>query len=373
MRVSIDCRYVRERPSGIGNYVQALLDRIPALAPDDSFQLWASPKLDRSLSASPNVTQVEVSAQANNIPTLAWPQRLVDLHGVNVLHAPFNILGRGYSCATVVTIHDLMWLLEPKLCEASWWRRLYQVPFYRAGLLGALQGATRIVAISKATADVIAQHFPLALGRVRVIAHGIEASFRPPADPEAVTARAAELIGCEGPFLLVVGQNAPYKNHLAVVEAFAAASLPANTRLVFVQRLNPGGPISRTARAHGVSDRVVWLPQLADDDAIMLMQSALALVQFSRCEGFGMPALEAMACGTPVIASDIPALSEVLGAAGIKVGLRVEQLASAMARLVAEPSWREDLCGIGLERAGDFSWEKSARLHLELYREAAQH
>jgi len=85
-----------------------------------------------------------------------------------------------------------------------------------------------------------------------------------------------------------------------------------------------------------------------------------------------MPALEAMACGTPVIASDIPALSEVLGPAGIKVGLQVEQLASAMARIVNEPSWREDLRGIGLERAAEFSWDKSARQHLELYREAAR-
>jgi len=372
MRVSIDCRYVRERPSGIGAYVQALVDRIPALAPDDSFQLWASHKLDRPLSSAPNVTQVEVSAQANNLPTLAWPQRLVDLSGIDVLHAPFNILGRGIACPTVVTIHDLMWLVEPTLCETAWWRLLYQVPFYQFGLLCALRHATRIVAISNATADAIGARYPLALGRVRVISHGIEAKFCLPSEPDSVRERAIELTGGDGPFLLVVGQNAPYKNHVAVVEAFAAAALPEATRLVFVQRLNPGGPIYRRARERGVADRVVWLSQLSSEDAIVLLQAALALVQFSRCEGFGMPALEAMACGTPVIASDIPALSEVLGPAGIKVGLQVEQLASAMARIVNEPSWREDLRGIGLERAAEFSWDKSARQHLELYREAAR-
>ena len=100
MRASIDARYLRERPSGIGAYVRALVDRIPALAPDDSFQLWVHPRATRPLTRAPNVSEHVVRSGANSLPTLLWPSRLVDLEGVDVLHEPFNLLGRGVRAAT---------------------------------------------------------------------------------------------------------------------------------------------------------------------------------------------------------------------------------------------------------------------------------
>src|SRR5262245_1180035 len=107
MRFSIDCRYVRERPSGIGRYVRALIDRVPALAPNDRFYLWTDPSAPHPLTAFSNVDETVVSAPANGMRTLLWPARLVDLRGVDVLHLPFNLLGRGIDAPTVVTIHDL--------------------------------------------------------------------------------------------------------------------------------------------------------------------------------------------------------------------------------------------------------------------------
>jgi glycosyltransferase involved in cell wall biosynthesis len=379
MRISMDCRYIRERPSGIGAYVQALLERLPALDPSSTFQLWTHPAARGTLATRPGLSEVVVHAGANSPATLLWPSRLVDLRGVDVLFAPFNLLGRGLRLPTVVTIHDLMWLLTPEACEGRSLLTPAQALFYRDGILRALREATRLVAISRATADAIALVAPDALPRTRVIHHGVEPRFRPPSDRDALRARLHARHSIDA-YFLVVGQNSPSKNHGAILEAFAAARLDRRVKLVLVQRLyaRRGPPLARgvaldeRARELGIGDRVSFVSGLSGEEVVELIQGALALVQYSRFEGFGMPALEAMACGTPVVASDIPPLVEVLGGAGLHATLAPSSLAEALGRVAASEALREELRGRSLERSGAFSWERCAREHLELLREAAR-
>ena len=379
LRVSIDCRYVRERPSGIGAYVRALVDRLPSLDPASSFHFWADPRAPRPLSVAPNTSETRVSAAANGLATLALPSKLVDLEGVDVLHAPFNILGRGIRCATVVTVHDLMWLEAPTDAEGLSLATPFKAAFYADGIRRALRHATRLVAISEATALAIARLEPSALARVRVIPHGIEGRFRPPADREATRQAALTRLGIRGRYLLVVGQNTPSKNHGAVLEAFAAARLPPDVSLVVLQRLYAGRrlgvigtrPLDRHSTELGVRGRVVFPRNLSDESLVSILQGAEALIQFSRYEGFGMPALEAAACGTPVVASDIPALREVLCGAALHVPLRIDALSRALERITTDRELTDELRARGPERARQHSWDRSARLHLELYREAA--
>lgn len=371
MRISIDCRYIRHRPSGIGHYVRALIDRLPALAPADTFHLWVGPRASRPLTPFANVDEELVPAPPNSLRTLLCHGRLSDLKGADIFHAPFNLMGRGIPCPTVVTIHDLIWLLTPTASEGWLLLTPYRVAFYRWGILHALRHAARIVAVSEATADAIRRFFPNAFPRVRVIRHGVETRFRPARDPEKARSRAGRLIGDGHPYFLVVGQNAPFKNHRMILDAFGAAGLGSPVNLVFVERLYTRGSLARRARRLGVQGRVFWLKGVEEDDLVALLQSALALIQFSLFEGFGMPALEAMACGTPVIASDIPPLVEVLGGAGVNLPLDIAPLASAIRRIATEGSWRRELSERGLERARSFSWDRSAALHLEVYREAA--
>jgi glycosyltransferase involved in cell wall biosynthesis len=372
VRASIDCRYIRERPSGIGAYVRALADRVPALARDDRFDLWVDPRAKRPLTGFPNVTETLVRPAANSLPTLLWPSRLADLRAADVLHEPFNLLGRGVPCASVVTLHDLIWLLTPTASEGLSLATPFQALFYRDGIQRTLRLATRIVAISHATASAIHLVAPEASPRVRVVHHGVEARFAPPASDDAARATAARLLGTEDPYLLVVGQNAPFKNHEGILEGFAAADLGPNVRLVLLQRLYAGGRLLERARALGIADRVVFRSGLTEDEVVTLLQAALALVQFSRFEGFGMPALEAIACGTPVVASDIAPLVEVLGGAAVHARLDPRALGAALRRVVAEPLLRAELGARGLERARAFSWDRSAAEHLEVYRDAAR-
>ncbi len=362
MRVSIDCRYVRERPSGIGSYVQGLLEHLPRLAPDVHFQLWADPRAPRPLSHAPNVEARTVSAVANGLRTLLVPSRLMDLSQVDVLHAPFNTLGRGIACPTVVTIHDLMWLERPHLCGRSpLWPVQYL--YYRDGILRALARATRIVAISHATADAVRGHIADPR-RIRVIPHGVHPRFTPLVDSNAeTTRRSLARLGVRRPFFLAVGQNAPFKNHRAVRSAFAAASLPTDVELVIVERLHQ----QNVGRDH----RVRVLASVRDDELVALYRATLGLVQFSRWEGFGMPALEAAACGAPILASDIPALRENLDGAALLLPLRIDALRAALEAVARDAVLREELGQRSRERGRRFRWEDSARLHLELYRDAA--
>jgi glycosyltransferase involved in cell wall biosynthesis len=256
----------------------------------------------------------------------------------------------------------------------------FKAAFYADGIRRALRKATRLATISRATADVIRRIEPRAAARTHVIPHGVEARFRPPHDRDLARARSLARLRIRGRYLLVVGQNTPSKNHRAVLEAFAAAKLPTDLHLVLLQRLYRGrrfgifGAPSLAERAStlGIRDRVVFPDHLDDDALVELVQGATALVQFSKYEGFGMPGLEALACGTPVIASNIPALVEVLGTAAVHVPLRASELARALERITRDPGLARELSARGPERAREFSWDRSAKLHLELYREAAR-
>ena len=278
MRVSIDCRYIRERPSGIGAYTRALLDRVPALAPNDHFHLWADPRAPQPLCDAPNVAQTVVRAPANGLRTLLSPARLVDLSGVDVLHAPFNTLGRGLRCACVVTVHDVMWVVRPDLCGGISPVTPLRAAYYRLGIMGALRQAARLIAISQATADSIALIAPEASSRVRVIPHGVEARFQPPEDREVVRAHLRQHLRLARPYLLVIGQNAPYKNHVAVLRAFAAARFDQPVELLMLQRLYARGSrltfgvdrLDHRAQDLGVADRVRFICGLRDDEVLKL-------------------------------------------------------------------------------------------------------
>jgi glycosyltransferase involved in cell wall biosynthesis len=368
-RFVIDARYVTSRPSGIGNCVAALIARLPALAPEARFHLWAHPQCPVPVSA-PNVTTSVVPAPADGLRTLLVPAALDSLSSEDVVHFPFSLLGRGLPCKSVVTIHDLMWLENPALVDARPLVNRVRAAFYQTGMRQALRHATRLIAVSRATADRIQAVSPESSGRVRVIHNAAGPAFVPPADLEATLRRAAALVGSDAPYYLVVGKNEPYKAHRLVLQAFAREARPGEL-LVLVQRTRSGAGLSRLAQELGIAQRLRWLPTLSESELVTVVQAARALLQPSLLEGFGIPVLEAMAAGCPVIASDTPALVEVLGGAGLHAAVGdTASLAAAINRL-RSGSLRDELRVRGFERARAFSWDAAARQTLEVYREVA--
>lgn len=367
-RFVIDARYVSSRPSGIGICVAALIARLPALAPEARFHLWTHPECPNPVSA-PNVTTSVVSAPADGVRTLLMPARVAPLSSDDVVHFPFSLLGRGLPCPSVVTIHDLMWLEHAEKVDARPLVNRVRAGFYQTGMRYALRHATRLIAVSQATADRIHAVSPESSRRVRVIHNAASPAFVPPTDLDATLERAAKLVGSDAPYYLVVGKNEPYKAHQLVLEAFAHEAR-AGELLVLVQRTRQGAGLSRLAQRLGIAHRLRWLPTLSEAELVTVVQAARALLQPSLVEGFGIPALEAMAAGCPVIASDTPALVEVLGGAGLHAAVGdAAGLASAMNKL-RSLSLREELRARGFERARAFSWDVAAQRTLEVYREA---
>jgi len=369
MRFVIDSRYVRRRPSGIGTCVEALVERLPWLAPEQRFHVWTHPERPEPPPA-PNLSHSVVAATADGVGTLLWPSRLDPLTEEDVVHFPCGLLGLGVRCASVVTINDLMWLEQPELVDVRPIARRLRQNYYQLGMRRAMKRATRIIAISQATADRIVARMPEARERVRVTPLAVNDAFRAASDSSAVATRAATLVGSSAPFYLVVGKNEPYKGHEVALAAFAEAARP-NERLVLVQRTSAGRGLKRRVDELGISERVRWLPDLTLPDLIVLLQSARALLQPSIVEGFGLPALEAIACGCPVIASNTPALVEVLGGAGLHAAVGNAAALAQEIRRMSDDVLRNELIARGIERAGHFDWDLTAKATLDVYREAA--
>jgi glycosyltransferase involved in cell wall biosynthesis len=373
--IAIDARYVRERPSGIGAMVEALVRDVPARMPDVSFLLLRHPLGPSPLSTAPNVREVTVSFEANGPKTLFMLPSRVNLSGVDLFHAPFNTLPAGLPMRTLVTIHDIMWLTNPSLCGAEGLWGHVQSWFYRNGIQRAIRSADHIIAISQATRNEVITHHPKAASRCTTIPHGVDPKFTPSYDPSNdETIRVAQQRHAPGArqHVLIVGRAAPYKNQGNAVLAFLDAFPDSpDTHLVVVQRLgHEGASFQRLARQRGARDRVHVVPPMPERDLIALYRGALCLCHPSIQEGWGMPIAEAMACGCPVITSHCSAMPEVAGSAALFVEpSSVPNIAQALRTLAGDSMLRSRMIQKGLLRTRELSWNHTADQTAQIYRQ----
>lgn len=372
--VCIDCRYLRERPSGVGALVQALVDLVPALAPELHFLLLCHPRAPRPLSSAPNVSEVTVPWEANGPATLLALPRLVDLRKVALFHATFNILPVGLPMPSVVTVHDLMWLRTPEWARSRGLWGYAETAFYRIGIQHALRRAARIVTPSEATRRDVAETSAAAGERAEVIRPGVPRwldRYRGDGERLAAEARRELGLGAGERYVLVVGQHAPYKNHRTALLAFARAfERDVDVRIVFVHRLGDGaGELGRLAAELGIASRVTFLPGVGDAKLAGLYSGALALLHPSLYEGYGLPVVEAMACGCPVVGAAVASIPEVAGdAALLAPPTDVDGLAHALRRIATDEGLSRALREAGLRRAAEQSWHSFAAAHVEVYR-----
>lgn len=262
---------------------------------------------------------------------------------------------------SVVTVHDLIHFKVPEAFAA--WRRA------AAGVLlrRAATAAARVIAVSEATRRDLVERIPAVGGRAVVIPNGV-APFFGAARDEAAGAEIA------GPYLLCVGNRKPHKNLEGAVEVLARlAPARPELRLVIVGEVYPGwNAVLARAESLGVRERVVELSGVDDARLRALYAGCEALLFLSLYEGFGLPVLEAMAAGAPVVASSRSCIPEVVGDAGVLVDPRdPAAAAAAVLRLSADPAHRAELVRRGRTRAAGFTWERAGRATMDLLHEVA--
>lgn len=366
--ICVDCRYIGPRPSGIGKTQQALVDFLPGLAPDVEFIFLKRANAPDRLSLASNAREIIVHAAANSPATMWWLPLKAPLEAVDLFHATFNIMPAGLAMPCVTTVHDIMWLTNPEWCKARFSRPLEQ-RFYRHGISRALRRSAAITTVSEASKQELLRWQPALAGRVHAALLGVTGEYRPIANA------VSRLTGLSLPpgqrLVLTVGQYVPYKNHEGALRIFAeACGSRTDTSLVFVQRLSRNSEDLRVLAAQlGIAGRVHFLEAVDDAQLVALYAAADCLLHPSFCEGFGLPLLEAMACGCPVVASDHSAMPEVLGGAGLLAPVHdTRAMAAALRRVLDEPALAQTLGCAGVARASAFSWEHFAARNLAVYR-----
>lgn len=293
-------------------------------------------------------------------------------HPPDRLFVPAHVLPLLHPVHTVVTIHDLGYLAFPEMHPFARRLELHLTTRW------CTRAAWRLIAISQATRNDLIAHYGAAPEKIRVVYHGLGPAFRPVTNPDLIAATRSRY-GLGPAYFLYVGTIQPRKNLTRLIDAFAQA------RAAGMRVEQPGNPsllpqlviagkqgwmttaIEQRAAAAGVAEHVRFTGYVDDADLPALLSDALALVFPSLYEGFGMPVLEAMACGTPVLTSCTSALPEVAGDAALLVDPHdTATLATGLTRLATDAALREELSGRGVVRARQFTWERCARETLEI-------
>jgi glycosyltransferase involved in cell wall biosynthesis len=290
--------------------------------------------------------------------------------GAGLLHVPHYNAPLLYRGKLLVTIHDLTHIVD-----ATFKRSMASQVYARPMLNLVARKAKHIVTDSDFTKGQIIEHLRVSPSKISVIRLGVSPHFHPK-DRREAAARVSSEIGVEGPYLLFVGNLRPHKNVTTLLRAFAAlpARRNADYRLLILGEGRKWEDVLM-AECHrlGVAEAVRFVPRVSYEMLPWVYAAADLLVLPSFIEGFGLPVLEAMACGTPVVCSRAAALPEVAGdAAEYFEPSSAEDLAAAMERVLNSGERQTELRRKGVERAKQFSWEKCARRHVEVYRNLLQ-
>ncbi len=391
MRIGIDGRALTGNFTGDRTYWRSLLHALLKRETDDTFVVYSRAPIDPSaLPASPALSLQTVPAANDRVWTLLALPRALRRDQIDLVHVQYTAPpARLCPCPIVTTVHDISFRLFPQWFPAR--HRLLlnlTVPL-------AMRQAARVITDSESSRRDILRVYALPPAKIAAIPLGLPDGFSTP-DPlpasatlqPALTMQAVQEIargeanqrfGLDGPFFLAVGVLQPRKNLRLLAEAFGRArrahGLPH--RLVIVGKAGWGtepDALRDAARRGGgteAADALTFPGYVADDDLPILYRACDAFAYPSLYEGFGLPPLEAMACGAPVVVSDAPAMPEVVGDAALIVAAQdVEAWAAALARIVQDAPLRQALRERGLARVRQFTWQETAARTHAIYQAA---
>jgi alpha-1,3-rhamnosyl/mannosyltransferase len=358
-RFVLDARTAAPHFPGIGRYVRSLATAMPPLlAPDERLTLLVDPQQPLN---PERATSLPVNASPFSLGQQWRVPRAVKAQGAHLYHSPYYLMPYRPPVATVLTVYDVIPLRYPQFSSGR--ARL----LFRLTTRLALRAARHVIAITEDARRDFITEFGVRPERITAIPLGVEKSFRPASQAEMDAVRAKHALPER--FALYLGSNKPHKNLRGLVEAWLA--LPENgATLVVAGAWDEHYPEARQlAEARG-SGMIRWIGRVAEADLPALYSAAEVFIFPSLFEGFGLPVVEAMACGTPVICSNTTALPEVAGDAAILIDPNdARGITGALERALGDGHLRAELRAKGLARATQFSWERTAARTLEIYRQ----
>jgi glycosyltransferase involved in cell wall biosynthesis len=371
MRIGIDFTPAITQGAGIGRYTRNLITALAHLDTDDRFKLFSveRPIPGRDFPKAPNFHTCVFNI-SNRYMTILWHRlRLpipVELFTgpVDVFHGPDFVLPPVLRARSVVTIYDLAFLTNPECAIPS------LAAYLSIVVPRAAHAADRIIAISQATANDLTERLGIPPEKIAIAYPGLDPRFRPDRDEATLEALRAKY-GIERPTILAVSTIEPRKNYERLIAAFAKAMHEPDGPKMLVIAGRKGwlyDGVFEAVEKLQLGGRVKFLDYVSDAELPLLYKAADVLAMPSISEGFGIPITEAMASGTPVVCSTGGSLPEIAGDAALTVDpYDIDGLAAALLRLTSDAALRDTLVARGLERIKAFSWDLSARAHLDVY------
>ncbi len=365
LRIGIDAR---NDQAGIGRYTFSLIRELAQIDRENEYVLFLSrERLASYTTPGPNFRAVEAEIPWFTVREQLQLPRLVARERLDLVHYPHLTVPLVTRTPFVVTIHDLNYLDRAAIFADGGGGNRVRRAGYRVELAKA-KHARRLLAVSEHTRDSVVRELRVDPSQVAVT---YEAADPPGAvEPDASVLERHDL---DAPFFLYVGAAYPYKNLDRLIDAFAR--LGGDRKLVLAGDQEQFGPaLRRHAAEAGLAGRIVFPGRISDAELAALYGGALAYVFVSFSEGFGLPGLEAMSAGLPVVAASAGSLPEIYGEAARYCDPHdVDSIAGALAEVAADEQLRKRLVTLGRQRAAGFSWRRTAEQTLAVYREALLH
>jgi glycosyltransferase involved in cell wall biosynthesis len=363
MRIAIDARKLHD--FGIGTYVSNLVRGLSRLDHDHEYHLICHPydeefcrSLGPNFRALPDLAGNYSVREQFAIPYDIWRAK------IDLFHAPHYVLPPLVPAKSVVTIHDCIHLRFPQYLP----NRVahYYAQYFMAA---AAKKASRVLTVSEASKRDIIHFLRTPPDKIDVVYNGFDERLTTPTAEEE--ARVRDRFQLDAPFVLYAGNIKPHKNVDRLIEAFAklrARGLGHVNLLIIGDEISKYSSLRRLVHRHQIRRQVRFLGFVSTDTLAALYRLARLFVFPSLYEGFGLPPLEAMASGTPVIASNTSSLPEVVGDAALLIDpLNADEIADAMVRVLTNDALRDDLVRRGFERVKQFSWDRSVRRTHDIY------
>jgi len=364
VRIGIDARKLHD--FGIGTYIRNLLRELAKMDHDTEYVILSRPDDDAAVRAlGDNFRPVaETAGNYSFAEQIAIPWAL-RRERVDLFHAPHYVLPPLVQCPSVVTIHDCIHLMFPQYLPNRW-----ALAYARTSITLAAKRATRVLTVSESSKRDIQRFVDIPPGKVDVIYNSFDPRFGVEPDAETID-RVRERYQLQSEFVLYAGNVKPHKNLERLIEAFHIVRSRGLDQLKLVligDEISKYTALRRAVHQHQLHNYVRFLGYLPEETLAVMYRLAGVFVFPSLYEGFGLPPLEAMASGTPVVTSNVSSLPEVAGDAAVLVDpYSAEAIADGMYRVLTDNDLRSELRRRGPQRASQFSWEASVRRVREIY------